>query len=289
MNSAGRSPIMPIGAAIAAMFLIQSGASLAKSLFPLVGAAGATALRLLFASLMMLAIWRPWRVRVAGRERKFILAYGIVLGAMNLAFYLALSRIPLGVAVALEFTGPLGLALVSSRRRLDFLWVAIASVGVYLLLPLGLASKSLDPQGVTLAFVAGICWALYIVFGQKAGAGGSGPAVAYGSVIAGIVAAPFGFAHAGGALFSAAVIPTAILVALLSSAIPYSLEMISMTRLPARTFGILMSVEPAIGAMAGFLILGEHLRFAQLIAIVLIVIASVGTVSTHETVNLAQA
>jgi inner membrane transporter RhtA len=279
---------MPIGAAIAAMFVIQTGASLAKGLFPLVGAAGATALRLLFASLMMLAIWRPWRVAVAGRERRFILAYGVALGAMNLAFYLALSRIPLGVTVALEFTGPLGLALVSSRRSLDFLWVAIATVGVYLLLPLGSAQKSLDPMGVLLAFIAGICWALYIVFGQKAGASGSGPAVAYGSVVAGIVVAPFGLAHAGPAMFSAAVIPTAILVAMLSSAIPYSLEMISMTRLPARTFGILMSVEPAIGALAGFLILSEHLTIAQLTAIALVVIASVGTVSMHEPANLAQ-
>jgi inner membrane transporter RhtA len=289
MNTPRQSSAMPIGAAIGAMFLIQSGASLAKGLFPLVGASGATALRLLFASLMMLAIWRPWRARVGGRERRFIFAYGVVLGSMNLAFYSALSRIPLGVAVALEFTGPLGLALVSSRRRLDFLWVAIASIGVYLLLPIGVASAALDPFGVLLALIAGLFWALYIVFGQKAGAGGSGPAVAYGSVVASLVVAPFGFAHAGAALFSAAVVPTAMLVALLSSALPYSLEMISMTRLPARTFGILMSVEPAVAALSGFLILHEHLSIAQLVAIGMVIVASAGTVSTHEPATVASA
>jgi inner membrane transporter RhtA len=280
--------MMPVGAAIAAMLLIQSGASLAKGLFPLVGAAGATVLRLLFASIMMLAIWRPWRTPVAAARRAPIAAYGVVLGAMNLTFYLALNRIPLGIAVALEFTGPLGLALISSRRSLDVLWVAIASVGVCLLLPIGAAPATLDPLGVALALGAGVFWALYILFGQKAGAGGSGPAVAYGSMIAGLVVAPFGFIHAGPALFSAAVVPTAVLVALLSSAIPYSLEMMSMTRLPARTFGILMSVEPAIGALAGFVILREHLTATQLIAISLVVVASAGTVATHDAADLAQ-
>jgi inner membrane transporter RhtA len=201
---------MPVGAAIAAMFLIQSGASLAKGLFPLVGAAGATVLRLLFASIMMLAIWRPWRTPVAAARRAPIAAYGVVLGAMNLTFYLALNRIPLGIAVALEFTGPLGLALISSRRSLDVLWVAIASVGVCLLLPIGAAPATLDPLGVALALGAGVFWALYILFGQKAGAGGSGPAVAYGSIIAGLVVAPFGFVDAGPTLFSAAVVPTAV-------------------------------------------------------------------------------
>jgi len=278
---------LPVGAAIAAMFLIQTGASFAKGLFPLIGAAGTTTLRLAFASLMMLAIWRPWRVRIGARERPFILAYGLVLGAMNLTFYSALSRIPLGVAVALEFTGPLGLALVSSRRRLDFAWVGMASVGVYLLLPLNASHQALDRFGVLLALLAGLFWALYIVFGQRAGAGGSGPALGYGSVIAALVAAPYGIAHAGAALLSPAVVPTAILVALLSSALPYSMEMMAMTRLPARTFGILMSVEPGIGALAGLLLLHERLSIQQALAIAMIVIASAGTVATHDSAKIA--
>ena len=286
MKKPDYSMALPVGAAIAAMLLIQTGASLAKGLFPPVGAAGATTLRLAFASLMMLAMWRPWRARVGVRERPYILAYGLVLGVMNLTFYAALSRIPLGIAVALEFTGPLGLALVSSRRRLDFIWVGVASLGVYELLPLGASAGALDPLGVTLALLAGVFWALYIVFGQKAGAGGSGPALGYGTVIAAVVVAPFGIAQAGGAMLSMAVLPTAVLVALLSSALPYSLEMMSMTRLPARTFGILMSVEPAIGALAGFLMLREHLSMLQLLAIVMIIVASAGTIATHDAVKV---
>jgi inner membrane transporter RhtA len=205
-----------------------------------------------------------------------------VLGAMNLMFYLAFNRIPLGVAVALEFTGPLGLAVLSTRHKRDFLWVATAAAGVYFLLPISGASASLDPIGVLLALAAGLCWALYIVFGQKAGAGGSGPTLAYGSLVASLIVAPFGIAHAGASLLSAAVIPTAMAVALLSSALPYSLEMVALTRLPARTFGILMSLEPAIGAMSGLVFLHERLSIAQVVAIGFIIVASAGSVSsTH--------
>ncbi len=276
------SAAMPIAAALIAMCCIQAGASVAKGLFPIIGPAAATTLRLGLACLMMLAIWRPWRSRVAPEHRRFILAYGISLGCMNALFYAALSRIPLGVAVALEFTGPLGVALLASRRPSDYLWVALAITGVVLLLPISVGAEHLDTVGVAFALGAGVFWAAYIVFGQRAGAGGSGPAVAYGSLIATIVVAPLGIAQSGLAMFAPSILPAAVAMALLSSAIPYSLEMMSMTRLSAKTFGVLMSVEPGIGAIAGLILLKERLSMTQVIAILLIVVASVGTVATHE-------
>lgn len=264
------------------MCCIQAGASVAKGLFPILGATAATTLRLGFACVMMLAIWRPWRSSVAPERFKFILAYGVSLGCMNSLFYAALSRIPLGVAVALEFTGPLGVALMASRRPSDYLWVGLAIAGVVLLLPLHVGTEHLDALGVAFALGAGVFWAAYIVFGQRAGAGGSGPAVGYGSLIATIVVAPLGLAQSGLAMFAPAILPAALAMALLSSAIPYSLEMMSMTRLSAKTFGVLMSVEPGIGAIAGLVLLKERLSLTQVIAILLIVVASVGTVATHE-------
>jgi inner membrane transporter RhtA len=273
---------MPIAATIASILFIQSGASVAKTLFPLGGPAGVTALRLVFASLMMLALWRPWRTPLRPGAMRHIAAYGVVLGTMNLSFYAALSRIPLGIAVALEFTGPLGLALLHSSRRFDVVWVLVAAVGVYLLLPIGAAAGTLDPVGIGLALFAGFCWALYIVFGQKAGALGQAQAAAYGVVIACLVAAPFGIVLAGSKLLDPAVLRTGLLVAALSSAVPYSLEMIAMTRLPAKIFGILMSLEPALAALSGFVILGERLTGVQLAAIALVVAASAGTVATNR-------
>lgn len=286
-STAGLSPrqsalAMPVAATVASILFIQSGASVAKTLFPLAGAAGVTALRLGFASLMMLAIWRPWRTPLKPGALRHIVAYGVVLGTMNLSFYAALSRIPLGIAVALEFTGPLGLALLHSSRRSDVIWIFVAAIGVYLLLPIGDTAGTLDLLGVALALFAGFCWALYIVFGQKAGSAGQAHAAAYGVVVACLVAAPFGIALAGSALFDPVLLRTGLLVAALSSAIPYSLEMIAMTRLPAKIFGILMSLEPAIAALSGFVILGERLSVTQLVAILLVVLASAGTVATHK-------
>jgi inner membrane transporter RhtA len=273
---------MPVAATVAGMFFIQAGSSIAKTLFPLAGVAGVAVLRLVFASLMMLLIWRPWRTALRPGTLRYVVAYGIVLGAMNLAFYAALRRIPLGITVALEFTGPLGLALLHSSRRSDLVWVALAAGGVYLLLPIAPSAGALDPTGIALALFAGTCWALYIVFGQKAGTGGQGHMAAYGAVIAALLVTPFGIGLAGQQLLDARVIPGGLLVAALSSAIPYSLEMIAMTRMPARIFGILMSVEPAIGALSGFVILGERLSGRQLGAISLVIAASVGTVAMHK-------
>ena len=262
---------------LAAMVSIQVGASLAKQLFPLIGAEGATTLRLLFAAVILVVAVRPWRFRPSRPGLAWILAYGAALGCMNLLFYLSLNTIPLGLAVALEFTGPLTVAMLASRRRLDFLWVALAAAGVMLLLPLGSYAAPLDPVGIAFALGAGVCWALYILCGRRAGAAHAGQATAYGMVVAAIVAAPLGAVQAGPALLSAAVLPLALTVAVMSSVIPYSLEMMAMTRLPTRTFGILMSAEPAVAAMVGLALLAERLTMLQWTAIACVIAASAGS------------
>lgn len=274
------SVFLSIALLLVAMVSIQSGASLAKSLFPVIGAEGTTALRLGLAALILSVLMRPWRARLTLRSCRSLLGYGLALGSMNLLFYMSLKSIPLGVAVALEFTGPLALALFSSRRLLDFLWVALAVAGLWLLLPSQHAEARLDPQGMSLALGAGVCWALYIVFGQKAGAEHGSHTVALGTLIAALMVFPIGLWQTGGGLFSAELLPVAMAVAVLSSALPYSLEMVALTRLPARIFSILMSMEPAIAALSGLLFLGERLAWNQWLAIGAIILASAGAAAT---------
>src|ERR1700676_5588701 len=205
---------VPIAALIIAMVCFRVGAAMAKGLFPAVGAAGAATLRLTLASIMLLAVWRPWRLRLSPREVRVIVIYGLALGWMNFFFYLSLRSIPLGIAVALEFTGPLGLAMAWSRRAIDFLWILMAALGLLALLPLGLGSKALDVQGVGCALAAGLCWALYIFYGRKAGAAHGGQTTALGMVVGAIVIAPIGAAQSGMQLLSPAILPTALGVAL---------------------------------------------------------------------------
>jgi inner membrane transporter RhtA len=262
------------------MVFTQTGASFAKGLFPLVGAAGATTLRLTLAAIVLLAIFQPWRQKLDGRQWRAVLLYGAVMGAMNLFFYAALETIPLGVAVALEFTGPLAVALAGSRRPLDFVWIALAVAGLAMLLPLGQNSGDIGIAGVLLALAAGACWAGYIVFGQRAGTGGGPHITALGVSIAAIIALPFGVATAGTALLDPAILPLALGVALLSSAIPYALDMVALPHLPSRLFGILMSGQPALGALSGFIILSETLGPWQLAGIAAIVTASLGATVT---------
>jgi len=273
---------VPIAALTAAMVCFQLGAVLAKGLFPVVGAVGAAAMRLAIASAMLFAVWRPWRMRLTWREARTIIVYGVAMGWMNLFFYLSLRSIPLGVAMALEFTGPLGVALAASRRPGDFLWVLMAVLGVLVLLPLGFGRKPLPPVGIACALAAGACWALYIVFGRKAGAAHGGQTTALGTLIGAVFIVPIGLAHSGAQLFSPAVLPAAIGVALLSSALPYSLEMFAMPRVPTRTFGVLMSLDPALGAVSGFLFLGESLSWIQWAAIASIMAASAGSASMSD-------
>jgi inner membrane transporter RhtA len=269
--------ILALAALLVAMASYQCGAALAKRLFPLVGAQGATAFRLGLGALIMVSIRRPWRTKRTNADWRAIWGYGLSLGVMNLVFYMALRTIPLGIAVALEFTGPLAIALFHSRRAVDFVWIALAVIGLLLLLPLREQSHALDPVGVMFALAAGVGWALYIVFGQKAGAAYGKDAVTLGIVIGALVAVPIGVAHAGTALLSLALLPFGLGVAILSSALPYSLEMIALTRLPARTFSVLLSLEPALAALAGVALLGEQLSAQQWMAIAAIIAASGGT------------
>lgn len=272
---------LPIVVLLIAMSSIQSGASLAKSLFPLVGAPGVTALRLALGTLILVAIFKPWRLRFTREQRLPLLLYGLALGGMNYLFYLSIQRIPLGIAVALEFTGPLAVALFGSRRPVDFLWVALAVAGLWFLLPLNQsAATHLDLTGAGLAIGAGACWAVYIISGQRAGEEHGPATVAMGSLIAAVIFVPIGVIQAGDALWHWSLLPLGLGIAILSTALPYSLEMIALTRLPTRTFGTLMSMEPALAALSGMIFLGETLTFGQTMALAAIITASVGSTLT---------
>ncbi|MBU3005929.1 EamA family transporter [Paraglaciecola arctica] len=266
-----------------AMVTIQSGASIAKQLFPLVGPEGTTALRLGFAAVLLWVIFRPWRKLPQGRDWRSIIVYGLCLGGMNILFYLSIERIPLGIAVALEFTGPLAVALFSSKRKSDLFWVACASIGIFLLMPNLFKAHGLDIGGVLMALGAGACWAGYILFGTRTDKQASGGiTVALGMTVAAIVIVPIGAVSQGLALISWEVLPLGLLVAVLSSAVPYSLEMVALRNMPTQTFSIFMSLEPAIAALAGLAILSEHLTLLQWAAIVLIIIASIGSSFTPK-------
>ncbi len=276
---------LPIGALLIDLVSTQCGAAFAKGLFPEVGAIGTAALRLALGSAMMLVAFRPWRLRSSGRIVRSIVLYGLAMGTMNTCFYLALTRIPLGITVALEFTGPLVVALLASHRALDVLWVALAGLGVWALMPLGGSAAPLAPDGVAYALAAGVCWALYIVFGQRTGGTHAGQTAALGTLVGAALIVPVGLAQAGHGLFQAQLLPLAALVALLSTALPYTLEMFALTRMPTKTYGVLMSLAPALGALSGLVFLGEHLTVLQWLAIACIMLASCGVAATGPAVR----
>ena len=229
------STLFPVGLLLIAMASIQSGASLAKSMFPIVGAQGTTTLRLIFASIIMLLLLRPWRAKFTTNTLRTVIIYGMALGGMNFLFYMSLRSVPLGIAVALEFTGPLAVAIYASRKAIDFLWIALAIVGLLLLIPTGATETAIDLVGAGYALGAGVCWALYILFGQKAGAENGIQTAALGVMIAALFVAPIGIVHAGAALLTPSLIPVALGVAILSTALPYSLETVSYTHLTLPT------------------------------------------------------
>lgn len=273
--------LAPVALILLAILSIQSGATLAKQTFPLVGAAGSSALRLVFATAILMAVWKPFgrnrSFALRTEEKRAILLYGASMAGMNLMFYLSLERIPLGLAVAFEFSGPLTVALVRSRRVLDVAWVVCAVLGLGLLLPV-VSSVDLDPIGVALALGAGVCWALYMIWGQRAGAAmHGGAAVALGMAVAAALVFPIGVMAAGSRMFSWDVLGPSIGVAILSSALPYSLEMYALKRLPVQVFGVLMSIEPAVAALMGTLFLREQLAAVQWAGIGLVMVASVGS------------
>ena len=271
---------LPVLLVTLGMVFTQTGASFAKMLFPLVGAGGATALRLTLAALVLILVFRPWRKKLGPAQWRSVLLYGGAMGAMNLFFYAALEHIPLGIAVALEFTGPLAVALFGARKPLDFFWIALAVSGFALLLPWTQTSGEISPLGIVLALCAGACWAGYIVFGQRAGTGGGPHIAALGVGTAALIALPFGLATAGTSLIEPAILPLGLAVALLSSAIPYALDMVALPHIPARLFGILMSGQPALAALSGLVILGEVLSATQVMGMAAIIMASVGATLT---------
>ncbi len=279
-NPADSSVLLPVLSLIGAMASLCVGTSFAKSLFPQVGAQGTTAYRILVGAVILLAFWRPWRFPLKRRDAAKIAVYGVTLACMNLSFYMALRTLPLGVAIAIEFTGPLTLAVAMSRRAIDFVWIACAAAGLVLLVPTGQSAHGLDPVGIAYALGAAVCWALYIVFGKIAGNVHGGQATSLGLTAAALVAVPVGAAHAGAALLDPGLLLAGIGVGVLSSALPYSLEMIALKRLPKKTFGVLLSMEPAMGALAGVVVLHEHLSSTQWLAIGGIIAASAGCAAT---------
>jgi inner membrane transporter RhtA len=262
---------------------VQTGAGIAKGLFDELGPAGTVLLRTLFGALVLVALWRP---RVRGRARGDLtvaVLFGLVLAAMNLTFYEALDRIPLGIAVTIEFAGPLAVAVAGSRRRLDVAWVVLAAAGILLLVRTG--GGHADLAGVAFALTAAACWAAYILLSQRAGrAFPRGEGLALAMAVGTLALLPAGIAGAGSSLLAAGPLAIGAAIGLLSSAIPYSLELEALRRLPSRVFGILLSLDPAIAALIGFVILGQDLVARELGGIALVVAASAGASATAEPV-----
>lgn len=264
---------------MASLVCLCVGTSFAKTLFPQMGAAGMSAYRIALAALLLMLVLRPWRRAWLRTDLQPLALYGVTLGTMNLLFYLSIARIPLGLAIAIEFTGPLAVALWNSHRRLDLLWVALATAGLALILPLqGMqGAGALDPLGIFYALAAAVCWALYIVFGQRVARRYGRDATPIGMLIASAVVLPVALAQSGAGLLRLEWLWPGLVVAILSSALPYALEMYALQHLPKRSFSILLSLEPAVGALAGWMILTEALTAQQWLAIGLVMAASMGS------------
>jgi inner membrane transporter RhtA len=270
----------PVAFILVAAFSVQGGAAIAKGIFPHIGVAGTAAIRTCLAAVILLAVFRPPARRLTAAHWRAVVPYGMTIGVMNLLFYEALARIPLGLAVALEFVGPLALAIFGSRRALDVVWVVLAVAGIALIAPFE-ADSAIDPVGVVLALLTGAFWAAYIVLGGRVSQRlDPGVAVAIGMTIAALTIVPYAIMDGGIGRFAPHLLVACVAMAVLSSALPYALEMRALRVLPSRTFSILMSLEPAIAALCGLVLLGERLTHAQWAAVVLVVIASAGAAST---------
>ena len=283
-------PIWPVGALLGSLVSLSIGTSFAKSLFPAIGAGGTTLYRLVFATLILMALWRPWRRHWTWADALPLGLYGVTLGVMNLLFYNAIKTIPFGLAIAIEFTGPLAVALWHSRRASDLVWVVLAMLGLGMILPMPGAHDALNPLGIGFALAAGACWAMYIVFGQRVAQRYGTMATPMGMLAAALVVTPFGLYEAGSALLDTQWLAAGLAVALLSSAVPYTLEMVALKHLPKNTFSILLSLEPAVGAVAGWIVLGERLSPGQWAAMGFIITASMGSAwsAGHRGTNLSQ-
>ena len=267
MRSQRLANALPLLAVLGSVTALGVGTSFAKQLFPIVGSLGTTALRVGLSALLLLALWRPWRWPLARADAAAVLRYGVALGFMNLLFYMALRTIPFGLAVA----------LYSSRKPIDFVWLALAVVGLSLLLPLGHSAAALDAVGVLFALAAAVCWGAYIVFGKRLSHLHAGQSVALGLGVAALAVLPFGVWQAGSSLLVPQTLLFGLGVAAVSSAIPISLEMVALKRLPQEAFGVMTSMEPAVAALLGLLLLHEQLTALQWLAIVCIMLAAAGS------------
>ena len=260
---------------LAAAVTVQSGAGIAKGLFDRLGPSGTVLLRMVFGAAVLVALWRP---RLRGHKRDDLtiaLLFGLALAIMNWTFYEAIDRIPLGITVAIEFAGPLSVAVAGSRRRLDVIWVVLAAGGILLLVRTGSGHANL--AGVAFALAAAACWAAYIVLSQRAGrAFPRGEGLALAMAVGTVALLPVGIAGAGSSLLAAGPLAIGLAVGLLSSAIPYSLELEALRRLPSRVFGILLSLDPAIAALVGLVLLDQGLSAREVLGIACVVAASVG-------------
>jgi inner membrane transporter RhtA len=271
---AGGSALLAGFALLASQLSLNLGAAIAKHLFPLIGVEGVVAYRVGIAAVLMLLIFRPWRTPLTWRQGANVAIYGSVIGLMNLLIYRSFSLIPLGVAVAIEVAGPLTVAVLSSRRPRDFAAVCLAVVGLYFLLPIHGHVDQLNPVGVAYAAGAAVCWALYIVYGKRVSAMHGGQSVAWAMLAASLFIVPVGAWYAGSLLLTPMYMLIGLAIAVMSSALPYTLEMLSMRTLSSRTFSMFSSGAPALSALAGMAVLGEHLTPTQWLAIASIVVAS---------------
>lgn len=267
--------IPPIPAVITAIISVQCGAAIAKGLFPEIGAAATASLRIGLSAVILLITFRPNLSKLNAKQWKYVLLYGSTLGLMNLIFYLAIERIPVGLGVTLEFVGPLILAISGSRKAIDFIWVSLSITGIALITPW--TSNRLNIDGILLALLAGAFWAAYIVLGGKISKiMKGGEAVSAGMLVATIIVLPFGILSEGLSTLTPKLLGLGATLALLSSAIPFTLEMSALKKLPAKTFSIFMSMEPAVASLAAFLFLQEYLSITESIAVTCVVIASAG-------------
>ena len=276
--------IPPIPAVLLAIVSVQSGAAIAKGLFPVLGAAATASLRIGISAFILLAVYRPNFRNISSKQWKLVIPYGFCLGAMNLIFYLSIERIPIGLAVTLEFIGPLLLAVLGSRRLIDFVWIGLAAAGIVLIAPW--TNNSVDLLGAFLALLAGAFWALYIVLGGKVSkVMDGGQAVATGMFFAALLILPFGIFGGKLAFLTPELFGLGLALALLSSAIPFTLEMKALGQLPAKTFSILMSLEPAAASICALIFLQEYLSFNEVLAVVFVVVASAGATLTGKKSN----
>jgi len=265
----------PFGFLAIAILSVQFGSALAKSLFDDLGPWGVVALRVTFSTLFLFILWRPKFHPQVKQHLPIIISYGVIMAMMNSSFYAAIDRIPLGIAISLEFTGPLGLAILKSQRWKDGLWAGLAALGIFLLTPL--SGATLDTTGMFMALFAGLCWALYIIFAEKLGKALPGvEGLSWGLAVSTVLLLPIGIANAGSAFLNVRLVALGAGVALLSTALPYACEIVALRSLPIKVFGVMLSLEPMVGVVAGFLILGETLSPRALIACILVSIAAAG-------------